>query len=107
MTSFKSFCILIIVNERRRVVATTVMTLWSCGVVVNMPACQAGDRGFKSRQLRQHATVAQLVEQRTENPRVAGSIPARGTSKKRAPQAIAGVFVLQRILQKAKSVPNL
>ena len=53
---------------------------WSCGVVVNMPACQAGDRGFKSRQLRQHATVAQLVEQRTENPRVAGSIPARGTN---------------------------
>ena len=49
--------------------------------MVNMPACQAGDRGFKSRQLRQHATVAQLVEQRTENPRVAGSIPARGTTK--------------------------
>lgn len=47
--------------------------------MVNMPACQAGDRGFKSRQLRHPATVAQLVEQRTENPRVAGSIPARGT----------------------------
>ena len=27
------------------------------------------------------ATIAQLVEQRTENPRVAGSIPARGTNK--------------------------
>ena len=25
------------------------------------------------------ATIAQSVEQRTENPRVAGSIPARGT----------------------------
>ena len=25
------------------------------------------------------ASIAQLVEQRTENPRVAGSIPARGT----------------------------
>ena len=25
----------------------------SCGVAVNMPACQAGDRGFNSRQLRQ------------------------------------------------------
>ncbi len=49
--------------------------------MVNMPACQAGDRGFKSRQLRQTATVAQSVEQRTENPRVAGSIPARGTRK--------------------------
>ena len=28
-----------------------------------------------------HAQVAQLVEQRTENPRVAGSIPALGTIK--------------------------
>ena len=27
----------------------------------------------------QHAQVAQLVEQRIENPRVAGSIPALGT----------------------------
>ena len=27
------------------------------------------------------ATIAQSVEQRTENPRVAGSIPARGTIK--------------------------
>ncbi len=26
--------------------------VWSCGVVVNMSACQAEDRGFKSRQLR-------------------------------------------------------
>ena len=30
------------------------------------------------------ATVAQSVEQRTENPRVGGSIPSRGTIKKRA-----------------------
>ena len=29
------------------------------------------------------AEVAQLVEQRTENPRVAGSIPALGTRKKK------------------------
>ena len=28
-----------------------------------------------------HAQIAQLVEQRTENPRVAGSIPALGTFK--------------------------
>ncbi len=46
-----------------------------------MPACHAGDREFDSRQLRHFfATVAQLVEQRTENPRVVGSIPTRGTS---------------------------
>ena len=45
-----------------------------------MPACHAGDRGFKSLQLRQvFGTVAQLVEQRTENPRVASSILACAT----------------------------
>jgi hypothetical protein len=40
------------------------------------------------------ATVAQLVEQRTENPRVAGSIPARGTSFSQAPQGFAGFLFL-------------
>ena len=49
-----------------------------------------GGRGFKSLPRRQkgrdfitalfYAQVAQLVEQRTENPRVAGSIPALGTT---------------------------
>ena len=63
--------------------------------MVNMPACQAGDRGFKSRQLRHPATVAQLVEQRTENPRVAGSIPARGTIEAR-PRKGSEVFYFQR-----------
>ena len=47
--------------------------------MVNIPACQAGDRGFKSRQLRHCAEIAQSVEQRTENPRVGGSIPPLGT----------------------------
>ena len=32
-----------------------------------------------------YAQVAQLVEQRTENPRVAGSIPALGTPPPRRP----------------------
>ena len=39
------------------------------------------------------ATVAQLVEQRTENPRVVGSIPTRGTSYRSDPARICGFFV--------------
>ena len=41
-------------------------------------------RGFKSLLLRQfniYAQIAQSVEQRTENPRVGGSIPPLGTTK--------------------------
>ncbi len=55
-----------------------------CGPVVQlvrMPACHAGGRGFEPLPGRQYAQIAQLVEQRTENPRVAGSIPALGTKK--------------------------
>jgi hypothetical protein len=76
--------------------------------LVNTPACHAGDREFESRRFRhflwgvaklakaqdfdscipwfesrhpsQRAQIAQSVEQGTENPRVAGSIPALGTT---------------------------
>ena len=53
----------------------------SHGVVVNMPVCHTGDREFKSRWDRHlvSGSVAQLVEQRTENPCVAGSTPAPAT----------------------------
>ena len=55
----------------------------ACGRVVQLvrtPACHAGGRGFEPLLGRQYALVAQLVEQRTENPRVAGSTPAQGTT---------------------------
>ncbi len=44
-----------------------------------MPPCHGGGRGFEPRPDRQIGSVAQSVEQRTENPRVAGSIPAGTT----------------------------
>ena len=43
-----------------------------------MPACHAGEHEFESRTDR-HGFIAQSVEQRTENPCVAGSIPAEAT----------------------------
>ena len=49
---------------------------WSRGVVVNMSPCHGEDRGFDPRRDRHYGSIAQLVEQRTENPCVAGSIPA-------------------------------
>ena len=45
-----------------------------------MPACHAGGRRFEPVPGRQFASVAQLVEQGTENPRVGGSIPPGGTN---------------------------
>ena len=54
--------------------------------LVRTLACHARGRGFESHPGRQgfysprlFASVAQLVEQRTENPRVVGSIPTGGT----------------------------
>ena len=59
-------------------------TLSSDGPVaqlVRAPPCHGGGRGFEPPLGRHcyHASVAQLVEQRTENPRVVGSIPTGGT----------------------------
>ena len=47
--------------------------------LVRTLACHARGRRFEPVHGRHYAFVAQLVEQRTENPRVAGSIPAEGT----------------------------
>ena len=59
--------------------------------LVRTPACHAGGRGFEPHPDRHFfvktafifflfASVAQLVEQGTENPRVVGSIPTGGTT---------------------------
>ena len=54
--------------------------------LVRALACHARGRGFESHPGRQqvqpllYASVAQLVEQGTENPRVVGSIPTGGTT---------------------------
>ena len=55
--------------------------------LVRALACHARGRGFEPHpsrhfswtQFHRSASVAQLVEQRTENPRVVGSIPTGGT----------------------------
>ena len=62
--------------------------------LVRTPACHAGGHGFEPHSIRhfifdfpclliatekENASVAQLVEQGTENPRVVGSIPTGGT----------------------------
>ena len=55
--------------------------------MVRTLACHARGQGFESPSGRQslkrgaNASVAQLVEQGTENPRVVGSIPTGGTRK--------------------------
>ena len=43
--------------------------------LVSTPACHAGGQGFEPPSGRHYASVAQLVEQGTENPCVGGSSP--------------------------------
>lgn len=57
-----------------------------------MPPCHGGDRGFDPRRDRQCGSVAQLVEQRIEDPCVGGSIPSRATIVK-TKQAAMLVFL--------------
>ena len=47
--------------------------------LVRTLACHARGRGFEPHPGRHFGSVAQLVEQRTENPRVTGSIPVGAT----------------------------
>ena len=83
--------------------------------LVRALACHARGRGFEPHPSRhsRSASVAQLVEQRTENPRVVGSIPTGGTicgfsSFGRAPpcQGGGGGFEPRNPLQKKKK-PSL
>ena len=70
-------------KTRRKELRFLRMPLIAVGPVVQLvrtPACHAGGHGFESRPGRSNASVAQLVEQRTENPRVVGSIPTGGTT---------------------------
>ena len=86
---------------KQRVIGSSPIVPTTSGPVVQlvrMPACHAGGRGFEPHPDRQvfcrgsrlgflyikqisrlYASVAQSVVQRTENPRVGGSIPPGGT----------------------------
>ena len=55
-------------------------TIWSRSVAVITSACHAEDREFDSRRNRHFfGSIAQSVEQRTENPRVGSSILSETT----------------------------
>ena len=74
---------------KQRVTGSSPVVPTTFGLVVQLVrtlACHARGRGFESHPGRQScfckdgfASVAQLVEQGTENPRVVGSIPTGGT----------------------------
>ena len=70
--------------------------------LVRTPACHAGGRGFKSLPSRHYAFVAQLVEQRTENPRVTGSIPVEGTTERGAFRSASVAHLVERHLAKVE-----
>ena len=58
--------------------------------LVRAPPCHGGGRGFESHPGRHFASVAQLVEQRTENPCVPGSIPGGTTFQKQSECSAVG-----------------
>ena len=72
---------------KQRVIGSSPIVPTIFGLVAQLVralACHARGRGFESHPGRHlgiphFASVAQLVEQRTENPRVVGSIPTGGT----------------------------
>ena len=80
--------------------------------MVRTLACHARGRRFEPVPGRHFAQIAQLVEQRTENPRVAGSIPALGTicglsSSGRAPPCQGGGSEFEPRCPLQKETPTL
>ena len=68
--------------KQRVIGSSPIATTMFYGLVVQLVrtlACHARGRRFEPVHGRQFASVAQLVEQGTENPRVDGSIPSGGT----------------------------
>ena len=78
---------------KQRVSGSSPLTPTIYGPVVQLVrtlACHARGRGFEphpGRQKKGCGPVAQLVEQRTENPRVVGSIPTGTTKQSRSAQS--------------------
>ena len=73
--------------------------------LVRAPACHAGGRRFEPDPGRFYASVAQSVEQGTENPRVIGSIPIGGTTSRkpnRVSQYAAVAHLVERHLAKVE-----
>ena len=70
---------------KQRVTGSSPVVPTTYGLVVQLVrtlACHARGRGFESLPDRHFfASVAQLVEQGTENPRVGGSTPPQGTNR--------------------------
>ena len=71
---------------KQRVIGSSPIVSTMVGLVAQLVralACHARGRGFEPHPGRHfliaYASVAQLVEQGTENPRVVGSIPTGGT----------------------------
>ena len=68
---------------KQRVIGSSPIVSTMVGLVAQLVralACHARGRGFEPHPSRhRYASVAQLVEQGTENPRVVGSIPTGGT----------------------------
>ncbi len=67
---------------KQRVIGSSPIVPTIFGLVVQLVrtlACHARGQGFESLSGRQFASVAQSVEQGTENPCVDGSIPSGGT----------------------------